>query len=69
MSIDEMRDRIAKVYPGEKWKRKVANMYDDQVIAVYYKFAREGRFNPDYKKESDSGYGADAKQLSIFDLL
>lgn len=35
MSIQQMRSAIAKVYPGEKWQKKVAKMKDPQVLAVY----------------------------------
>lgn len=49
MSTEQMRAAIAEVYSGPRWKRKVANMFDDQVVAVYYKFQREGRFNPNFK--------------------
>ena len=38
MSVPDMRSAIAKVYPGQKWKFKVARMSDQQVIAVYYSF-------------------------------
>lgn len=38
MSIELMRDAILKVYPGKAWEDKVANMSDNQIIAVYYKF-------------------------------
>jgi hypothetical protein len=46
-----MRDAITTVYSGPKWKRKVANMDDNQVIAVYHKFLREGKFDEDYDDE------------------
>lgn len=37
MSTELMREAIKKVYPGEKWKKKVEKMSDNQVIAIYYK--------------------------------
>ena len=45
MTIYQMRAAIASVYSGEKWKRKVQNMPEDQIIAVYYSFLENGRFN------------------------
>ena len=44
MSINQMRAAIAEVYTGNKWKRKVEKMHDDQIIAVYYKFLKNGKF-------------------------
>lgn len=45
MGIDQMRNEIEKVYPYDSWKRKVAFMGENQVVAVYYKFLGEGRFD------------------------
>lgn len=38
MSVEQMRIKIATVYPGLKWKNKVTSMRDNQVIALYSKF-------------------------------
>lgn len=39
----EMREAILKVYPkSESWKKKVAKMSDNQVLAIYMRFIREG---------------------------
>lgn len=39
----EMREAILKVYPkSEIWKKKVAKMSDNQVLAIYMRFVREG---------------------------
>jgi hypothetical protein len=35
MSIELMRKAIEKVYPGEKWKNRVAKMPPNQVLAIY----------------------------------
>lgn len=45
MSVQQMRAAIYDVYPGRKWKIKVQNMPDDQVIAVYYSFLAKGKFD------------------------
>lgn len=45
MPIEMMRAEISKVYPSPTWRRKVACMYEDQVIAVYYDFLKRGMFN------------------------
>lgn len=45
LSVDEMRQEIKKAYPGVGWARKVSCMYDAQVIAIYYKFLADGKFD------------------------
>ena len=45
MSAQQMRAAIYEVYPGRKWKEKVLNMDDAQVIAVYYSFLEKGKFD------------------------
>lgn len=45
MSVDQMREAITKVYPAERWQKKVAKMDDDQVIAIYFKFAQSGKLD------------------------
>jgi hypothetical protein len=42
MSIVQMRNAILKVYRGEKWILKVADMSDKQVYAVYMSFLKRG---------------------------
>ena len=45
MTVSQMRSAISNVYSGKGWKEKVSNMPECQVIAVYYKFLNEGKFN------------------------
>ena len=52
MTVDQMRIRLTKAYPGPKWKDKVRDMSDNQVIAVYYKFEKSGKLNEKQKKHS-----------------
>lgn len=42
--IEEMRHDISKVYLSSGWKKKVANMPDKQVMAIYYNFLERGMF-------------------------
>lgn len=42
MGILQMRCAILKVYPGEKWVLKVADMSDKQIYAVYMSFLNRG---------------------------
>lgn len=76
MTTQEMRNAIEKVYPGPGWRRKVANMAEGQVIAVYLAFEKNGTFNRDLKKHNKqfkekgkkpTGYSV--QQLTIDDIL
>ncbi len=42
MTVEEQRTAILKVYPTEKWKNKVENMPEDQVVAIYLAFEKRG---------------------------
>lgn len=35
--IEVMRSEVAKMYPGDKWKRRVKKMPDSQITAIYLK--------------------------------
>jgi hypothetical protein len=60
MSYEEMRTAIRGVYHTESWNKKVDNMLDSQVVAIYLKFKREGKFDKyseetKFEKECGSG--------------
>ena len=63
MTTQEMRNAISDAYEGKGWKARVACMYDDQVIAVYYSFNKPK--NQPVTKDSPEI----VKQLSIFDFV
>lgn len=44
MTTEEMRRRISAVYNGLSWKKKVANMPERQVYAVFKQFEKSGKF-------------------------
>ena len=46
MTVAEMRCAIYDIYPGDKWHKKVENMPDNQVTAVYFRFLAKGQFSP-----------------------
>lgn len=54
MKICRMREAISDVYPGEAWKRRVENMLDDQVLAIYNSFAQRGMFDKKIEKRDPS---------------
>ena len=41
MTVQQMRNAILEVYKTKSWQKKVANMYDDQIIAIYHSFNRK----------------------------
>lgn len=40
MSITQIRSYVTSSYSGDGWKRKVASMSDQQVIAIYYRLKK-----------------------------
>ena len=42
MSIQEIRNIVTSVYKGERWRIKVLRMSDNQVLAVYHRFKKDG---------------------------
>lgn len=78
MTVYQMRDAIATVYDTVSWKKKVANMYDDQVIAIYHNFANRGILDKTLRKEKPTVstlnhkppyVEPESQQLTIFDLI
>lgn len=45
MKIDKKREQLKGAYPGsgEKWAKKVDNMTDDQVAAMYLRLKDQGK--------------------------
>ena len=65
MNTETMRREIAKVYTGAKWQRKVKEMPENQVIAVYHNFQKSGKFKQPRKAQVGPVY----KQLTFDDIL
>lgn len=40
MSIEQMRNEVMKLYPGPYWQKRVMNMTDAQIFAIYSKSVR-----------------------------
>lgn len=67
MTVEQMRDKISRVYDGQKWKQRVKYMGKRQVIAIYYKFLESGQFEkPEVKKNMS---GPNYVQMDIWELL
>ena len=67
MSVDQMREAITKVYPAERWQKKVAKMDDDQVMAIYFKFAQSGKL--DKPVVVPRSYGRDYIREQMADMI
>ncbi len=70
MDVKLMRSEISKVYLGNRWKTKVRQMPNDQVIAIYYSFLKNDRFKTQKKKENkEPEYRQQYQQLSFDDYI
>ena len=79
LTVNQMRAEITKVYStSPTWSHRVDRMYDDQVIAIYYKFLKDGRFNtvkkkfrlPEKRCSFKNPYkNYQLKQTNMFDIL
>lgn len=44
MSIEQMRCAVSDAYKhSDNWKKKVKDMSDDQIIAIYHRFLNSGK--------------------------
>lgn len=42
MNVNQMGVRVAECYPGPRWAKKVQQMNDDQVNAIFYRRSKKG---------------------------
>ena len=72
MTVEKMRARIIEVYAGPKWRCRVQEMDNRQVIAVYKRMEEDGLFEKMAKererKRKQKGEPR-CEQMTIFDLL
>lgn len=72
MTVNQMAAKIISVYPNEAWKRKVNQMADNQIIAIYHHFLATGKFDQkpakEPKKNTNNTFGkvTTGEQLSFF---
>lgn len=66
MDVSNMRYAIAGAYPGNRWKERVSYMPENQVIAIYNHFIKDGVFEKQRvgKRPSDP----DNRQLTLWDF-
>lgn len=43
MNADEKRNVVKGAYKGDKWKQKVDNMTEEQVVAIYIRLKAQGK--------------------------
>lgn len=70
MSVEQMRDKISKVYDSWRWRNRVSSMPNKQVIAIYHSFENQGKF----KKPKPTGIPSETRytqcrQMTIFDYI
>ena len=70
MTVDRMREEIIKVYPGPGWRKRVLQMKENQVIAIYKSMSRGDVFRKkakeQKKKEKMKEQGV---QMTIWDFM
>lgn len=67
MTVDQMREGLIAAYSGDRWKRKVWSMRDEQVIAVYKSVRSRGVKRKDSRKKMEPGVKR-AVQLTVWDF-
>ena len=66
LSIEQMREIVARAYPGNGWRTRVLYfMPERQVIALYYKFSENGLASKPKKSKKNVDDGV---QMTIWDL-
>lgn len=55
--IEIMRDHVAGMYPGPRWRAKVLKMPDAQVIAIFMREQKKEQEAARKPKESSDGEG------------
>lgn len=63
--VENLRIAVASAYPGKKWQEKVKYMPDNQIIAIYNHFVRDGVFN---KIRTPRNKSNGCKQLTLWDF-
>lgn len=63
MLVSEMRRKVKDVYGNSTWDRKVDNMPDNQVIAIFYSMKESGKLKN--KKRKKSSY----HQIDLFECF
>lgn len=43
MKVEQKRKAVRQAYPSDKWKKKVDEMTDDQVTAIYIRLKGQGK--------------------------
>lgn len=64
MTCEGMRSQLVSVYPGERWRNRVACMPDRQVIAIYKRMKQKGELRKHERKSFEK-----AEQITIWELF
>ena len=70
MTVEQMREAISDVYISDMWKRKVSNMPEDQVMAIYFNFKEKGYLEqPPRDRKPPKEVAREPVQLGMYDFL
>ncbi len=67
-SLLQMESDIIQVYPSLKWNERVSRMPSGQVVAIWYRFMREGKFNKTQSVRTKATPN-EPHQISIYEYL
>lgn len=67
MTSDEMREKLADLYPGMSWRLKCQTMPERQVVAIFKSLEKRGKFlkKPEKKKRDPA---TEPIQITIYDI-
>ena len=68
MLVSEMRKKIKTVYGNSTWDRKVDNMPDKQVIAIFYSMSEKGMFRSNKRRRSKTYHQIDLSEAFGIDM-
>ncbi len=67
MNVEKMRSALAEVYSSPKWRLRLQQMPDRQIVAIYKNMESRGNLRK-HPKKKEPGV-TKATQLTIFDFM
>lgn len=67
MNVEKMRSALAEAYSGPKWRLKLQQMPDRQIVAIYKNMESRGNLKK-HSKKKEPGV-TKVTQLTIFDFM
>ena len=66
MTIEQMREKVTKMYDSWVWRDRVARMSDRQVVAIYFK--TKERYPEKFSRKKNKREG-EYHQMTIFEFI